>query len=357
MRLSILRDEDLRRLTLGIEDDVHTAMQTMNDTGRTLVLVVSGDRLVGVVADGDIRRHLAGGGSADELITAAMNPTPTVEQVATPSSSVRAHMARRGLEYLPLLDGDRIVALGVLERATRSGDLTAVIMSGGLGTRLAPLTDDCPKPMLPLNGQPILGHIFDHLQSQGVHHFVLAVNHLSHVIIDHYNDGSERNCFIDYVQETQRLGTGGALSLIDPDTLSDPFICMNGDVLNDIDIGLLYDTHTTRQWDATMVVRPYSATIPYGVVDSADDGAFERIREKPVQTMQINAGIYLLAKSTLDLVPRGEYFDLPSLFEMLHATGRLGGTYTHHGRWIDIGTRSEYDRAEAIFSNKQAGTQ
>lgn len=356
MRLSLLRDDDVRRLAFAPNREIRAAMETMNNTGRTLVLIAEDDHLIGVVADGDIRRHLATGGSANDPLRAATNTTPITLPSSTSSFEVRAHMARRGLEYLPLVDGDRITALGVLERAARSSGLTAVVMCGGLGTRLAPLTDHCPKPMLPLNGKPILGHIFDHLQSQGIHHFVLAVNHLSHIIVDHYNDGSERDSFIDYVHETQRLGTGGALSLVDADSLSDPFICINGDVLNDIDIGSLHDTHSTNKWEATMVVRPYAHTVPYGVVDTSPDGSFERIREKPVQTMQINAGVYLLAKSTLDLVPRDEYFDLPSLFASLRSSGKRAGTYTHQGRWIDIGTQPEYARAEAIFNDGHLDT-
>jgi dTDP-glucose pyrophosphorylase len=353
MKLITLRGEALLELTVGTDDDVRLAMNRMNETGRTLLLVVDDERLVGVLADGDIRRFLARGDSAEEPVTAAANRSPITVDAGTPTTDVRAFMARRGLEYLPLVDDGRIVALSILERAPRSSDLTAVIMSGGLGTRLAPLTDNCPKPLLPLGGKPILSHIIEHLQTQGVHHFVLSVNHLAHMIVDHYDDGSQWECFIDYVHESQRLGTGGALSLVDPETLSDPFLCLNGDVLNDVDIGALRDTHVTNGWDATMVVRQHSYTVPYGVVDVEDDGRFVQIREKPVTSLQINAGIYMLSKSTLGMVPRGQYYDLPSMFAALPSAGRSGGTYVHAGRWIDIGTASEYARAKAIFDDQE----
>lgn len=355
MKLITLRNDDRRELTVRPDDDIRVAMETMNETGHTLLLVVDDDeRLVGVVADGDIRRHLAHGGSTDDPVTVAANRQPIVLDASTPAADVRAFMARRGLGHLPLVSDGRIVALGVFDRAPRSSDLAAVIMAGGLGSRLAPLTDDCPKPLLPLGDKPILSHIIEHLTSQGVSHFVLAVNHLSHMIIDHYNDGTQFGCFIDYVHETQRLGTGGALSLVDVETLSDPFLCLNGDVLNDVDIGSLRDTHLANEWDATMVVRNYSHTVPYGVVDVDDGGRFVGIREKPVQSSQINTGIYMLSKSSIDVVPTDQYYDLPSMFHELSKVGRCAGTYAHGGRWIDVGTTSEYARAQAIFADREA---
>lgn len=355
MNLLTLRDPDHLLLVVDGDEDIQHAMQTMNATGRTLLLVVDADGcLTGVLADGDIRRHLAHGGSVDDPIAVAANASPTTVDAATSPSEIRAFMARRGLEYLPVLDGQRVTALAILERASRSNDLTAVIMSGGLGSRLAPLTDDCPKPLLPLGNKPILSHIIEHLQSQGVHHFILAVNHLSHMIVDHYDDGSQWECFVDYVHEAQRLGTGGALSLVDREVLSDPFLCLNGDVLSDVDIGTLTDTHRVNEWEATMVVRQHSSTLPYGVVDVGADGSFDRIREKPVQSFLINAGIYMLSKSTLDLVPEDRYYDLPTMFSELSESGRGAGTYMHDGRWIDIGTTTEYARAEAIFADQKS---
>lgn len=349
MRLITLRGDDQRALTVGPDHTLRFAMQKMNESGRTLVLVADEDRLVGVLADGDIRRHLATGGIADDSVTAAVNTGPTTMHEHTRVSEIRAFMVRRGFEFVPLVNGDHVTALCILERAPRSTDLSAVIMAGGLGTRLAPLTEECPKPLLPLGGKPILSHILDHLREQGVHRFVFSVNHLSHMIVDHYDDGSNWGCFIDYVEETQRLGTGGSLSLVDREALSDPFLLMNGDVLNDVDVGALHDTHLSQSWDATMVLGGYRYAVPYGVVETADDGLFVGVREKPVQAFRINAGIYMLSKTVLDLVPKNEFYDLPSLFEDLKASGLRGGTFEHSGRWIDIGTMNEYHRAKAIF--------
>ena len=354
MRLVTLRGGDRDALVIRPDDEISQAMDRMNETGRTLLLVVDGDRLVSVVADGDIRRHLAGGGAAEDDVAAAANRTPTTLPADTPPSKVREFMMRLGFEYLPLVDGDRIGALCILDRVPRPTDLSAVIMAGGLGSRLAPLTDDCPKPLLPLGGKPILSHILDHLREQGIHRYVFSVSYLAHMIVDHYDDGSGFDCFIDYVHESQRLGTGGPLSLIDSVMLSDPFLCVNGDVLNDVDVGALLETHVSNGWHATMVVRRHTNTIPYGVVETRDDGGFVQIHEKPVQSLLINAGVYMLSKSALDVVPTARFYDLPSLFEDLPLRGMPTGTFTHTGRWIDIGTRHEYDRAKAIL-DEEAG--
>lgn len=352
MRLLTLQGSDRDALSVGLHDKLRHAMDRMNETGRTLLLVVNGDRLIGVVADGDIRRCLAGGGSADEEVSIAVNRTPTTLPVGTASSDVRTFMVRRGFEYLPLVEGDRVGALCILERAPRSTELTTVIMAGGLGSRLAPLTDDCPKPLLPVGGKPILSHILDHLREQGIHRYVISVSYLAHMIVDYYADGSRLDCFIDYVHETQRLGTGGPLSLIDPVLLSDPFLCVNGDVLNDVDVCGLLETHVSNRWHATMVVRRHANTIPYGVVEISEDGRLVQIHEKPVQSLLINAGVYMLSKSALEVIPAGSFYDLPSLFEDLPMRGMPTGTFTHGGQWIDIGSRHEYDRAKAIFEEE-----
>jgi dTDP-glucose pyrophosphorylase len=352
MKLITLRGDDCKALTVELGADLRSAMQRMNQTGRTLLLVTEGERLAGVIADGDIRRYLVGGGNADEPVNAALNVAPTTFDHLTPLPEVRAFMMRRGFEYMPLTDGDHAVALCILDRAPQATELSAVIMAGGLGTRLAPLTDDCPKPLLPLGGKPILSHMLDHLKGQGVRRYVFSVSYLSHMIVDHYEDGSGWDCLIDYVHEPQRLGTGGPLSLVDPESISDPFLCINGDVLHDIDIGALRDTHTSNGWDATMVVREYTNSIPYGVVDTDGDGGFVEIREKPVQSIRINAGVYMLSKSSLPLIPTNTFYDLPRLFSDLRAQEMRCGTYLHHGRWIDIGTTPEYERANAILDDE-----
>lgn len=349
MRLLALRGDELAATTVESDADLQSAMQKMNDSGWTFVLVVDAGRLLGVLADGDIRRHLAQGGGINDSVAAAINVEPVTLPHDTPRSEARSFMMRRGFDYLPTVDGVMIDALYVLERTPRASELSAVILAGGLGSRLAPLTDDCPKPLLPLGDRPILTHIIEELRSQGVTRFVLAVNHLSNMIVDYYDNGSRLDCFIDYVHETKRLGTGGPLGLVDAATLSDPFLCLNGDILNDLDVGSLRDTHLARGWDATMVVRDFQYTVPYGVVETGDNGEMLSIHEKPTESFQISAGIYMLSKSVLAAVPPNEEYDMPTLFGDVRRRGMHTGVHTHQGRWIDIGSMADYERAKRII--------
>lgn len=354
MRLVTIHGADLEQLRVRVGDPMQIAMQRMNETGRTFLLV-NGEagELAGVLADGDIRRFLANGGATSAPVDQAINATPITLDASVPLAEVRAFMSRRGLEYLPLTDEGRALTLCILDRAPQTTDLSAVIIAGGLGRRLSPLTDDCPKPLLPLGSKPILSHILDHLVGQGIHQYVFSVSYLKHMIIDQYDDGASLGVTIDYVHETQRLGTGGPLSLIDPETLSDPFLCMNADVLSDIDIGALQATHENNSWDATMVVRQFTDTIPYGVIDADSEGRFAGMQEKPLRSYLVNAGAYMLSKSVLSYVPPGKFYDLPVLFEDLTADSRSCGTYLHQGRWIDVGNPREYERAQTIFGSRK----
>lgn len=349
MHLTHLRGDDLARMTVSPDDSVRFAMKRMNESGRTLLVLVEDGRLVGVLSDGDIRRHLADGGEIDGPVRQAANATPVTRPPGGTSSEVRQFMVRRGLDYLPLVEDDRIDALCVLEALARPNDLTAVILAGGLGTRLAPLTDDCPKPLLPLGDKPILSHILDHLRDHGIHRFVFSVSYLSEMIVDYYDDGSRLNSFIEYVHEDKRLGTAGPLSLVPLESLSDPFLVMNGDVLNDLDVGALVETHLANKWDATMAVRSHTYTVPYGVVESRTDGTFTGVSEKPLLNFQINGGMYMLSKSALQVIPHNEFYDMPTLFEELPKHGLRGGIFAHQGQWIDIGSHAEYARAQKIF--------
>lgn len=356
MRLTTLRGEAFHGLTVRADQPLRAAMKTMNDTGRTLLVVVSEAGFVGVLADGDVRRYLAGTGGVDDAVSVAVNTKPITLPADTAADSIRNFMARRGLGSLPLLDAGgsgQAVALCMLETGPRTDQLSAVVIAGGIGSRLAPLTDDCPKPLLPLGDRPILAHIVEHLNEQGVNRFVMAVNYLAHMIVDHFDDGTRWDSFIEYVHETSRLGTGGALSLVDPEALSDPFLCLNGDIVSDIDVDALREAHLAAGWEATMVLSDYSMSVPYGVVETGSDGEVTKMVEKPVQQFQINAGVYMLSKSALDVVPREQVYDLPTLFADLQRAGRRTGTFRHHGRWIDIGSMSEYERAQRIFDGRE----
>ena len=330
----------------------HT-MELMSKAGLRFVPVVDAEGyMVAAVADGDLRRYITAGGRLDDPVIRAANPQPiAIRETMTPAA-IRSLMVRRGIEALPELKDGKFEALHVLSLAPSPEELTVVLMAGGLGSRLSPLTDNCPKPLLQMGDKPILTHIIEHLRDNGVRRFILSVNYLAEMLVAHYGDGSDHDVYIDYVHETTRMGTGGALSLIDPKTLSDNFMVCNGDLLNDLDVGALLQTHQAGGWDATMVVREHSYTIPYGVVQRSDSGEFVGAEEKPTMHYCINAGIYMLSRRVLDVVPRDCFYDLPTLFSDLPRHQMRGGTYTHAGRWIDIGNITDFNRARSIFEDR-----
>jgi len=351
MRLASYTKTDLGALCVREGQTILEAMRIMSIAGLRLIPVVADENhtFTGLIADGDIRRFLSNGGQMEAHVEQAVNRTPATLSEDMSLPDVRTLMMRRGLEYLPQVQDGQLVSLFVLWVTSDTEALTAVIMAGGLGSRLAPLTDDCPKPLLPLGGKPILTHIIENLRDQGVSRFVISTNYLAEMIVDHYGDGAELDVSISYVRETSRLGTGGALGLVDMAELSEPFLCLNGDILNDIDVEALRLQHQSNHWDATMVVRNFSYKVPYGVVNVAPDESFLSAEEKPTTTFRINAGCYMLSKSVLRAVPKDEFYDLPTLFTDLQARNMTSGTYVHPGRWIDIGDIAELKRARAIF--------
>lgn len=354
MKLSSYRAERLSAVTARPGMSLRRVMALMNEAGLRLAPIADDDgALLGVAADGDIRRYLARGGDLDQPIMAAANHNPKVLDHPMPAASLRSWMLARNIETVPELLNGRLIALHAIWVVDTASDMTAVIMAGGLGSRLSPLTDNCPKPLLKIGDLPILTHIMNHLQAEGVRRFVLPVNYLSGMIMDYYGDGSDTGIQIDYVQETKRMGTGGALSLIDPALLSDPFIVMNGDLLTDLDLGALVGRHRSMEWDGTMVVREHHYTIPYGVVRANGEYEFLSADEKPTYNYLINAGMYLLSQRMLDLVPQDTFYDLPTMFQDMQRCNMKGGVHTHGGRWIDIGSIADFQRAKDIIERRQ----
>lgn len=353
MRLVTYTGTDLDRVLLHESMSLRDAILIMNTNGLRLLPVVRSDgTFAGILADGDLRRHLANGGILEDCILQAVNATPLTIDTAMSAADLRHLMQWRGVESLPYVAQGQLKALHVLWVGNAQQDLTAVIMAGGLGSRLAPLTDSCPKPLLRIADKPILTHIIEHLSMQGVTRFIVSVNHLSEMIVNHYGDGSDLGVSIDYIHETIRMGTGGALGLVDEIALSEPFLALNGDILNDIDIPALQMAHNDSQWDATMVVCEHAYTVPYGVVRTTPDASFDYAEEKPTLQFNINAGIYMLSKSALKVVPPGIFYDMPTLFSDLSKHGLRGGTYQHRGRWIDIGNVAEFERARLIYEGQ-----
>jgi dTDP-glucose pyrophosphorylase len=342
---------ELEDVLLPPETTIHRALEQLVRNMRQIVLVVDEERrLLGTVTDGDIRRGLLKRIDLDEPISRIMNRAPAKAGPDTNRDTRLRIMEENEYRHLPIVDEDgRVVALEVLSELLKQDRLEnpVVILAGGKGRRLMPLTQDLPKPMLPVGGRPMLETIIEGFARQRFHRFFLSVNYKSEIIEDHFGDGSSLGVSITYLREDQPLGTAGPLSAL-PDRPDNPIFVMNGDLLTSIDFKQLLTFHQDQKSDATMCVREYDFEVPFGVAE-IDGTRLTGISEKPVQRFFVNAGIYLLNPSVLSMVPKNEPFDMPELFKRVLARGMNAAAFPLREYWMDIGRISDFEQAQRDF--------
>lgn len=340
------------RDTLVREDaTLREVLTCIDDSGLQIALVVDGEgRLAGTMTDGDARRAILAGQELDAAVAGMMQRSPTCARPGDSRADVLQTMREKKLLRIPKVEDDgRVVGLSTIGDFLRAEarDEWVVVMAGGLGSRLQELTEDTPKPMLPVGGRPILDTILQGLMDQGFSRFYLAVNFKADVIESYFGDGSEMGARIEYLREEQRMGTAGALSLL-PERPERPVLLTNADLLTKVDCAGLMDAHHATGAAATMAVREYEMRVPFGVVVE-EQGVITEIREKPVIRSIVNAGIYVLSPEVLDLVPGGSYLDVPSLFERAMGAGLVARSHRVDGYWMDIGRIHDFSRANADY--------
>ncbi len=322
------------------------AIRNLDETAIKIVLVTNDAGILeGTISDGDIRRGLIKGLNLNQSISHIVNRRFLVVPPDMNSELVMQLMIANKIHQIPVVNSkDHVVGLHLWDEITtpplRSNQM--VIMAGGLGTRLLPHTEKCPKPLLPIAGKPILEHIIERAKLEGFSHFVLAIRHLGHMIEDYFACGEQLGVRIEYLREDCPLGTAGALGLLSlPEA---PFVVTNGDVMTDIRYGELLDFHTRYGAAATMAVRAHEWQNPFGVVqtEGVEIIGFE---EKPIVRSHINAGIYVLDPSTLNYLRTNENCDMPSLFERLQANNQRTVAYPMHEPWLDVGRPDDLIRA------------
>lgn len=333
------------------ETPLADAIAKVDASGLQVALVLAWDgQLLGVLTDGNVRRAILAGKSLQVPVSEVMNPHPTVMPASTPRDEMLALMRRASIHHIPLIDDvQRVVGLATLDELIGVADRPnwVVLMAGGLGTRLQPLTDDCPKPLLIVGGKPILETILESFAEQGFKQIFLSVNYKAEMIRDHFGAGERWGVQLDYLHEDTRLGTAGALSLL-PKKPTAPIVVMNGDLLTRTSFDKLLQFHQAQGAAATMAVREYDFQVPYGVV-RLDGARIEAIEEKPVQRFFVNAGIYALSPEALDHLPAKIFFDMPTLFEQLIAAGKATAAYPLREYWLDIGRLEEFERAQREY--------
>jgi dTDP-glucose pyrophosphorylase len=342
-----------RKALLPASATLREAIRNLDQSALQIILVVSEDEvLLGTLTDGDIRRGLLRGLDMSSTIESLMTREPLVVPEGIPPKAVAQLMQMNKIHQLPVVDQRRrVVGLRVWYELQMPGQRPnqMVIMAGGRGTRLRPYTEDCPKPLLPVGGKPMLEHIIERARVEGFRRFVIAVNYLGQMIEQYFEDGSRWQVQIEYLREKSPLGTAGAIALLDP-VPELPFMVSNGDVLTDIHYSELLDFHCRHEAVATMAVRQHEWQHPFGVVrtEGIEIVGFD---EKPVARTHINAGIYVLEPSCIKALESGEQCDMPTLFARLQERGARTIAYPMHEPWLDVGREADLKRAASLKSS------
>lgn len=328
-----------RKAVLPPDTTIGKAVRCLNDIGIKIVLIINdAGTLEGTISDGDIRRGLLRGLDLNSPISSIIHCDPLVVPPEIDSQSVMQLMLINKIQQIPVINEQRqVVGLHlwneIIAPPMRSNLM--VIMAGGMGTRLRPYTEHCPKPMLLVAGKPMLEHIIERAKLQGFNQFVISIHYLGDMIETYFGTGELLGVQIEYLKEVNPIGTAGALSLMKSIPTS-PFIVTNGDVITDIRYSDLLDYHIRQGASATMAVRMHEWRHPFGVVQTQgiEIVGFE---EKPVARTHINAGIYALDPSALSVLTADDYCDMPTLFERLRATSQRTVAYPMHEPWLDVG--------------------
>lgn len=338
-----------RKAILPANANIGHAIQNLNEVAIKIVLVANeAGKLEGTISDGDIRRGLLKGLDLSSPITSVIHRDALVVPPELEREFVVQLMVANKIQQIPVVDDERrIVGLHLWDDITTTPTRpnTMIIMAGGMGTRLRPHTENCPKPLLSVAGKPMLEHIIERAKKEGFCRFLISINYLGHMIEEYFRRGERLGVEVDYLREQSPLGTAGALSLMNPSPDS-AFIVTNGDVITDIRYGELLDFHTRHKAAATMAVRVHEWQHPFGVVklQGVEIVGFE---EKPIARSHINAGVYALEPSALSVLRSNSHCDMPTLFERLQENGDRTVGYPMHELWLDVGRPDDLEQANS----------
>lgn len=334
-------------------DSIQDVLQVIDKQGLQLALVVDTNKLLlGTITDGDVRRALIKGKPLSSPAANIMFSCPTTLSPGASSEEITSILNEKGLLSIPVLKNGRVVGLETRYPINSKRVLKnpVVLMAGGFGTRLKPLTDICPKPMLKVGGVPILEILLSSFISAGFSEFYISIHYMAEVITEYFQDGSKWGIDITYLHEATPLGTGGALGLMPELSNSLPLIVMNCDVLTNVNLCQLLDFHCDNKADITMCVQKYDYQIPYGVVEVEVSKVIGMV-EKPVHKFFVNAGIYVINQEVLEHIEANTQFDLPTLIENQMHNKKNIIVFPIHEYWLDIGRMDDFNRAQVDIHN------
>lgn len=334
-------------ISLSPTATIKDALKLIDHGAVKIALVVDNDNhLLGTLSDGDIRRALLKKKTLEDSIEDIYYKNPICANENDSRDSLLSLISRHKITQIPIINKDKkIVDLFILDDnlSSKSYENTAVLMVGGLGTRLRPMTNEIPKPMLEIGGKPILLTIVEGLVKSGFTNLIMCLGYKSNVIKDFFKSGSEFGVKIEYIIEDKKMGTVGALTLL-KQRPKEAFFVMNGDLLTNFNYEQMLEFHQSHESKATMCVREYDFQIPYGVVNINNEDIIS-IKEKPIHSCFVNAGIYLLEPECIDLIPNDEFYDMPTLIEKIIASKRKVVSFPVREYWLDVGRMDEFKKA------------
>jgi dTDP-glucose pyrophosphorylase len=343
---------DWQSAVIKDSESISDAIAQLDRSALQILMATDSEGLLeGTLTDGDLRRAILGGVDLKHPISEIINRSPFTARPDWSNARMLALMDEKRLLQLPVVDDNRrivdlVTLQGLLSRPKQTNKV--FLMAGGFGTRLRPLTESCPKPMLKVGTKPILEQIIGLFVDSGYYQFFISTHFMPEVISDYFGDGSRLGASIRYIHEEIPLGTAGALSLLPRDEFQEPFFVMNGDILTDLDPVSLMATHERLSSRMTVCLRDYETQIPFGVVNTKDE-YISGIEEKPIQRFSVSAGIYVISPPVLDDLSPGSKLDMPDLIEQQTAVPGSVGVYNLNGTWLDIGRLDDFELAQSVI--------
>lgn len=344
--------KDIEKIKIFTTSTIEKSLSVIDSGAVKIALVVdNGDKLLGTLTDGDIRRGLLRKKTLNDTIEDIYFKSPVTAKKGSSRKELLRLCSINKISQVPIIHDHKVIDLFITddELSKKEHENNVILMVGGLGARLRPLTEKTPKPMLNVGDKPILQTIVKGFVNSGFTNITMCLGYKANLIQDYFQDGSDFGASIKYVIEEKRMGTAGALTLLKK-SLNKPFFVMNGDLLTNINFEKMLDFHELNNSQATMGVREYDIEVPYGVVNLNNE-IITSIEEKPVHSFFVNAGVYLLEPDCINLIPNDEFYDMPSLFEKLIKNNKKTISFPLKEYWLDIGRVVDYEKANREYDN------
>jgi dTDP-glucose pyrophosphorylase/CBS domain-containing protein len=338
-------DYKIAKICIRAQAPLYQVLKTLQDNPFGICLVVDEDsKIIGTVTDGDCRRALLKGNSLELTAQNIMHKEFVVVDETFSLDQIKTLMRTNGVDQIPVVNRknqviDLITAKSFYKPQQR--DTAALILAGGKGKRLLPLTEAIPKPMLPVGDKPMIENLVSQLVDNGIKNIYISINYLGHIIRDYFGNGDKFGCNIEYITEDIELGTAGPLKAL-KDRATSPVLVVNGDLVTSVNFAACIDFHHSRKHHLTVAVSNYEHQVPFGVVTTNQDGIITSIHEKPAYSFSVNAGLYAVEPLLLDLIPENTFFPMTDLIDAAMKEGYKVGAFAVHESWADVGLMEQY---------------